>query len=214
MKRKLSTKIISFVLALVMCITTFASVALAAENGKDKYISDVYIAYGSTEEEAKKWLTDNGWEPVGSDLNAGNTSKAFGYTNVASVMGIKRTNDPNKAVTDMAVMNMMGGYSFDDYKTILEEKKTDIDEFIRTFIPVLEEYRANFNGEGSEGGKKRAQYAHDLLNKLYDGGNGDKYAVHDTGLPLGDLFLSKTKAEYTDEEYEHVRRAGARAVHR
>ena len=201
MKRKLSTKIISFVLALVMCITTFASVALAAENGKDKYISDVYIAYGSTEEEAKKWLTDNGWEPVGSDLNAGNTSKAFGYTNVASVMGIKRTNDPNKAVTDMAVMNMMGGYSFDDYKTILEEKKTDIDEFIRTFIPVLEEYRANFNGEGSEGGKKRAQYAHDLLNKLYDGGNGDKYAVHDTGLPLGDLFLSKTKAEYTDEEY-------------
>ena len=44
MKRKLSTKIISFVLALVMCITTFASVALAAENGKDKYISDVYIA--------------------------------------------------------------------------------------------------------------------------------------------------------------------------
>ena len=201
MKRKLSTKIISVVLAFVMCITTPASAVYAAENSKDKYISDVYIAYGSSEEEAKKWLTDNGWEPVGSDLNKGNTSKASGYKDVASVMGIKRTNDPNKAVTDMAVMNMMGGYSFDDYKTILEEKKTDINEFIRTFIPVLEEYRANFNGEGSEGGKKRAQYAHDLLNKLYDGGNGDEYAVNDTGLPLGDLFLSKTKAEYTDEEY-------------
>ena len=201
MKRKLSTKIISFMLVLAMCISTPASVVQAAENSKDKYISEVYIAYGSSEEEAKKWLTDNGWEPVGSDLNKGNTSKASGYKDVASVMGIKRTNDPNKAVTDMAVMNMMGGYSFDDYKTILEEKKTDINEFIRTFIPVLEEYRANFNGEGSEGGKKRAQYAHDLLNKLYDGGNGDEYAVNDTGLPLGDLFLSKTKAEYTDEEY-------------
>ena len=188
-------------LVLAMCISTPASVVQAAENSKDKYISEVYIAYGSSEEEAKKWLTDNGWEPVGSDLNKGNTSKASGYKDVASVMGIKRTNDPNKAVTDMAVMNMMGGYSFDDYKTILEEKKTDINEFIRTFIPVLEEYRANFNGEGSEGGKKRAQYAHDLLNKLYDGGNGDEYAVNDTGLPLGDLFLSKTKAEYTDEEY-------------
>ena len=201
MKRKLSTKIISFMLVLAMCISTPASVVQAAENSKDKYISEVYIAYGSSEEEAKKWLTDNGWEPVGSDLNKGNTSKASGYKDVASVMGIKRTNDPNKAVTDMAVMNMMGGYSFDDYKTILEEKKTDINEFIRTFIPVLEEYRANFNGEGSEGGQKRAQYAHDLLNKLYDGGNGDEYAVNDTGLPLGDLFLSKTKAEYTDEEY-------------
>jgi hypothetical protein len=201
MKRKLSTKIISVVLAFVTCLTTPASAVYAAENSKGKYISDVYIAYGSSEEEAKKWLTDNGWEPVGSDLNKGNTSKASGYKDVASVMGIKRTNDPNKAVTDMAVMNMMGGYSFDDYKTILEEKKTDINEFIRTFIPVLEEYRANFNGEGSEGGQKRAQYAHDLLNKLYDGGNGDEYAVNDTGLPLGDLFLNKTKAEYTDEEY-------------
>ncbi len=201
MNRKLSAKIISFILVFAMCITTPASVAYAADNGKDKYISDVYIAYGNSEAEAKKWLTDNGWEPVGSDLNKGNTSKASGYKDVASVMGIKRTNDPTKAVTDMAVMNMTGGYSFDDYKTILEEKKTDINEFIRTFIPVLEEYRANFNGEGSEGGKKRAQYAHDLLNKLYDGGNGDEYAVNDTGLPLGDLFLNKTKAEYTDEEY-------------
>ena len=188
-------------LVLAMCISTPASVVQAAEDNKGKYISEVYIAYGSSEEEAKKWLTDNGWEPVGSDLNKGNTSKASGYNDVASVMGIKRTNDPNKAVTDMAVMNMMGGYSFDDYKTILEEKKTDINEFIRTFIPVLEEYRANFNGEGSEGGQKRAQYAHDLLNKLYDGGHGDEYAVNDTGLPLGDLFLNKTKAEYTDEEY-------------
>ena len=201
MKRKLSTKIISFMLVLAMCISTPASVVQAAEDNNGKYISDVYIAYGSSEDEAKKWLTDNGWEPVGSDLNKGNTSKASGYKDVASVMGIKRTNDPNKAVTDMAIMNMMGGYSFDDYKTILEEKKTDINEFIRTFIPVLEEYRSNFNGEGSEGGKKRAQYAHDLLNKLYDGGHGDEYAVNDTGLPLGDLFLNKTKAEYTDEEY-------------
>ncbi len=201
MKRKLSTKIISFMLVLAMCISTPASVVQAAEDNNGKYISDVYIAYGSSEEEAKKWLTDNGWEPVGSDLNKGNTSKASGYKNVASVMGIKRTNDPKKAVTDMAVMNMMGGYSFDDYKTLLNEKKADIDEFIRTFIPVLEEYRANYNGEGSEGGQKRAQYAHDLLNKLYDGGNGDEYALNDTGLPLGDLFLNKTKAEYTDEEY-------------
>ena len=91
MKRKLLTKIISVVLAFVICITSSASAVYAAENSKDKYISDVYIAYGSSEEEAKKWLTDNGWEPVGSDLNKGNTSKASGYKDVASVMGIKRT---------------------------------------------------------------------------------------------------------------------------
>lgn len=59
-------------------------------------------------------------------------------------------------------MNMKGGYSYPDYKTLLEEKKTDINEFINSFIPVLKEYRANYNGEGSAAGKKRAELVRDI----------------------------------------------------
>lgn len=69
----------------------------------------------------------------------------------------------------MATMNMKGGYSFDDYENLVKQKKTDIDEFINTFVPALEEYRKNYKGQGSKGGKKRAQIAHDILNKFYDG---------------------------------------------
>ncbi len=201
MKRRLSTKLLSFLLVLVLGLTTPVAVsAQAAEDSKGKYISDVFIAYGKSADEAKSWLKNNGWEPVGKDLNDGNTSKAPGFKNAAAVMGIKRTNDPNKAITDMATMNMKGGYSFDDYESLVNEKKADIKEFIRTFTPVLEEYRANYNNKGSQAGKKRAQYAHDLLNKFYDG-NDDEYALNDTGLSLGDLFLNKVTTEYNDSDY-------------
>ena len=104
----------------------------------------------------------------------------------------------------MAVMNMKGGYSFDDYESLVAQKKTDITEFINTFIPALNEYRDNYNGKGSKGGKKRAQMAHDLLNKFFDGDPNGEYAVNDTGKPLGDLLLNKTKTEIGDEAYNKL----------
>ena len=110
-------------------------------------------------------------------------------------MGIKRTNDPNDAVTDMAVMNMNGGYSFKDYDAIVQEKQAEINEFVDSFIPVLREYRDNYNGRGSAAGKARADLAHELLNKFYDGEVDGAFAVNDTGKALGDLLLHETSRE-------------------
>ncbi len=117
-------------------------------------------------------------------------------------MGIKRTSDPNDAVTDMAVMNMSGGYSFEDYKFLVNEKKAEINEFMDSFMPVLSEYRDNYNGKGSAAGKARAQLAHDLLNRFYDGEIDGEYAVNDTGKPLGDLLLNKSRREYGEDNYD------------
>ena len=204
MKKRFSTKLISFFLVLILVLTTPAPViAQAAEDSKGKYVKDVFIAYGYSEQEAINWLKENDWEPVkDGNLNSGKTSKAKGFKEAVAYMGIKRTNDPEEAITDMATMHMLGdGYSFDDYEGLVAQKKKDIDEFIYTFKPALEEYRANFNGEGSEGGRKRAQYAHDLLNKFIDGDPEDEYARNDTGKPLGDLLLNPTKTELGDEAY-------------
>ena len=211
MKRTIPMKLLSLLLVLVMTVSVFTVSATAAEV-EEKYLKDVFIAYGETKEEAEKWLRDNGWEPF-ADLNEGKSSKATGIHNAVAVMGIKRTSDPTEAITDMAVMNMgtndnrgysfddYEGYSFDDYESLVKQKKTDIDEFINTFVPALNEYRDNYNGKGSEGGKKRAQMAHDILNKFYDGDPNGDYAVNDTGKPLGDLLLAKTKTEIGDEAY-------------
>ena len=204
MKRSISMKLLSCLLVLaLMLMTTAVAVSAEAETNSEKYVKDVFIAYGEDKAKAEQWLKDNGWEPM-ADLNEGKSSKAAGIKNAAAVLGIKRTNDPKEAITDMAVMNMKGGYSFDDYESLVAQKKTDIDEFIKTFIPALEEYRDNYNGKGSEGGKKRAQMAHDLLNKFFDGDPNGDFAVNDTGKPLGDLLLNKTKTEIGDEAYNKL----------
>ncbi|WP_407386038.1 hypothetical protein [Ruminococcus sp.] len=199
MKRSIPIRLLSCLLTAVMMFTSFA-VAARAEGNSGKYLKDVFIAYGEKRSDADNWLTDNGWEIIG-DLNDGKTSNAPGFHNAVAVMGIKRTDDVTEAITDMATMNMSGGYSFDDYESLVKQKRADITEFINTFVPVLNEYRDNYNGKGSESGKKRAQMAHDILNKFYDGDPEGEYAVNDTGKPLGDLFLNKTKTELGDDAY-------------
>ena len=67
-----------------------------------------------------------------------------------------------------------------------------------SFTPVLEEYRDNHNGKGSAAGKARADLAHELLNKFYDGEVEGEYAVNDTGKAMGDLLLQKTSRELGD----------------
>ncbi|MCR4644365.1 MAG: hypothetical protein K5695_03015 [Oscillospiraceae bacterium] len=88
------------------------------------------------------------------------------------------------------------------FQALIEEKKADIDEFVDCFMPVTREYRDNYNGKGSEAGKARAQLTHEMLNKLYDGEIDGKYAVNDTGMLLGDLFLTTTRQELGEDKYE------------
>ena len=205
MKTNWFRKVLSFVLASVMAASLAAGAApvvrVYAEEGSEsvdgsgggKYIKEVYMAYGENEEKAAKWLTDHGWEPVKGDFNAGKASKFD--DSMAVVMGIHRTDDKYNAITDMAVMNMKGGYSFPEYEKLLEEKKADINEFVNAFLPVLEEYRINYNKKESDSGKKRAELAYEMLNKFVDGGESEPYAKNDTGEHLGDLFLEPIRQE-------------------
>ncbi len=203
MKTRWITKMLSLVLAgaMTVCLTTAGTSvrAYAEETEGGKYVSDVFIAYGKNEDKAAKWLTENGWEPVEGDFNAGKASffddNKLQDQNVAAVMGIKRTDDKNNAITDMAVMNMKGGYSIPEYEKLLEEKKAEINEFINNYMVVIEEYRANLNKNSRAFGRKRADLAYKMLNKFYDGDPEDPVAVHDTGMKLGDLFKQQTMQE-------------------
>ena len=197
---KKGSKILAMVMAVTMTVTGigFSSInakAASEEAGKGKYVSDVYFAYGRTEEEAVDWLTKNGWEPIkgSNDFNAGKAS--FYDKDMAIAMGVRRTDRAEEAITDMAVVNMKGGYSLPDYENLLKQKKAQIDEFVNGFIPVLKEYRANYNGDGSSYGKKCAELAHDMLNQFYDGGESEDFPKNDTGLELGDLLLKETRQE-------------------
>ncbi len=199
MIHKWFVRVLSVILAGAIVFNIAAVRAFADEDAPGQYVKDVFIAYGKTEQEAAEWLTENGWEPVEGDFNAGKASywdnSAGHRDNVAAVMGIKRTDKKEKAITDMAVMNMTGGYSIPDYTAMLDQKKAEINEFVNGFMPAINEFRDNFNDKGSTYGKKRAEMAFAILNTFYDGDPAGDYAVNDTGLRLGDLFIQKTRQE-------------------
>ena len=191
-------KLMSLLLTLTLLLGCMNGLAYAGgTENTGKYVQDVFIAYGKTEDEAKAWLEANGWEPVKGDFNAGKNSTWDDP--VAAVMGIRRTNDAQDAVTDMAVMNMTGGYDFPAYEKLIEKKQGQIDEFLDSFMPTIQEYRDNYNGKGGALGKTRADLVYDILNKFFDGEPGDPYAKNDTGMKLGDLFLGTTRREKVAE---------------
>ena len=97
-------------------VITQPDTARAAESGK--YISEVRIGQGETEDEAKKELEEGGYtilkDDAGeyADLNEDAGSKSIakeGANDKIVYLGYKTTSDPEDAITDLAVMNMNGG---------------------------------------------------------------------------------------------------------
>ncbi len=170
-------------MAAAIAVTTCTS-AMAASS-KATYIKDVVISYGDTEDEAKNWLTENGYEVLDYNLNEG--ADDLISSKRAVYLGYTTTNDAEEAITDMRLMNMQGGYSVQDYQILLEEQKTNIQSFLENFLVAINEYRANYSA-----GQQRAVVAHEMLNLLYD---------DDSQQYLGDLLLNKIKEEYSDEEW-------------
>ena len=169
---------------------------------KPKYVSEVFFANGRTEEEAKSWLISHGYEPLSGNSNVNAGKDSTWDKSMAVVMGIKRTDNKEDAITDMAVMNMTGGYSEPDYQSLITAKQGEIDAFLDTLMPVLEEFRANYNGQGSSFGKMRADTAYMVLNRFIDGEADDPYRKSDTLKPLGELLTKQTRREVGEDAYK------------
>ena len=177
--------------------------ASAADSNEQKYISEVKIGMGETSEQASKELLAEGYTILKddggeyADLNKDAGSKSTlkeGPRQKIVYLGYKTTADASDAITDLAVMNMRGGYSFEDYeKLVNEHMDTQIKPFVDRFIATLTEYRENLKKPQDSANYKRANYYKTLLNKLTDDDTGGK--------PLGDLLVNETKYEMGDEAY-------------
>ena len=199
--------------ALLLCISLLimpVQVAAAPQDeNKTVYISEVKVGMGETSEEASKELLAEGYtilkESDGSyvDVNyeAGTKSGLkSGVTQRIVYIGYKTTTNPKEAITDLAVMNMNGGYSIQDYKTLMANHlEGEIKPFVNRFIAALKEYRENYNKPADSLAHIRADYYRQMLNKLTDDDTGGK--------PLGDLLLNETKYEMGDNKYNALSNA-------
>ena len=165
----------------------------ATEAESPDYVSEVKVFYGDPSAAAAEGYTllcDDANNPVDLNQSAGGGFASKGEK--AVYLGYKTTKNSGEAITDLALMNMRGGYSVQDYEVLMERQlKSQILPFIEGFLAAILEYRENYTSE-YEANQARAQYVHDALNKLVD---------DDTGMPLGDLLLNETKFEMGDEAY-------------
>ena len=203
MKRLLMIFTSALLCMTMLVIGSAPVVASAADNNEKKYISEVKVGMGETSEQASKELLDEGYTILRddggeyADLNKDAGSKSTlkeGPRQKIVYLGYKTTADASDAITDLAVMNMNGGYSFEDYeKMVNEHMDTRIKPFVDRFIATLTEYRENLKKPQDSANYKRANYYKTLLNKLTDDDTGNK--------PLGDLLVNQTKYEMGDGAY-------------
>ncbi len=189
--KRIST--IAFIILLALLMAGLMPARVFADS-LPEYISEVKVFYGDSKNAEKEGFTvlkgDNG-KPA--DLNEGAGGGWGSKGDKAVYLGYKTTTDRKEAVTDLALMNMKGGYDVAEYDALMEtQMKAQIIPFVENFLAAIREYRENVNSP-YDSNSLRVQYIRDVLNKFKDDDCG--------GAGLGDLLLNETKYEMGDEAY-------------
>ncbi len=190
--KKISRVLIAVILAVLMATLMPAQVFADTPD----YISEVKVYQGSFDKAAEEGFTIlNGEDGKPVDLNQGSGSTDTGAKgNKKIYLGYKTTKNRKEAITDLALMNMKGGYDVAEYEKLMEGQMSEqIIPFVDMFLAAINEYRENYNSENSAN-RERARYLHDILNKLTDDDCG--------GAGLGDLLLNETVYEMAKPKYD------------
>ena len=189
--KHISRAVIAVILA--MLVMTVMPAQVFADS-LPEYIGEVkvYIGdYKDAEKEGFKILNGDDGNPV--DLNKGAGGGLGSKGDKAVYLGYKTTTVKSEAITDLALMNMKGGYSVQDYEALMDaQMKSQIIPLTEKLLTAVREYRENYAAD-NQNNRQRADYIHDALNKLTDDDCG--------GAGLGDLLLNETKYEMGDEAY-------------
>ena len=148
---KILKVLISMILVATMCVTMM----MPASAGRvTYYLSDLKMAEASTADEAKKLLTDAGYEILDKNLNPDGSKAVY--------LGYKKSTNVDDAITDVKVMNMKGGFNLSDYDTIFEEAMETYSAEVNSLRIAANEFAENYKA-----GKREALNAYRQLNYYY-----------------------------------------------
>ena len=188
--------VLVILLALVLTVQTPLQ-ALAAEAEGPDYISEVKVFMGGS---AEKDLAAEGYTAVTGadgkivDLNQGAGGGWGSQGDKKVIMGYKTTKLQREAITDLAVMNMEGGYDVQEYDALMKRYMGgQISPFIDKFLTAINEYRENLESD-DDVNRQRAEYIRTALNKFTD----DDCA----GAGLGDLLVNETIYEMAKPRFD------------
>ena len=170
--KKIFKSIIAIILVVSMLLAT-SVVAFAASSIQEEYISDIRLIYADTYEEAKLVLTESkleGYKILNNNLNANSGKKGVW-------LAYKTTTDIDDAITDVAVIQMGGGYSAANYQAMIEQSRGEYEAMGEIYLDAIDYF-----AEAYDEGNFLAEAAYRQLS-FYAG--LDKYKTS----RLGDLFL-------------------------
>ena len=171
---KFSTKLISMILALLMVFSALPIVTFAA--AEKTYIKEIRISTAADEATAKQWLTEKGYQVLDVNLNQKSNGDAV-------YMGYITTTNPDEAITDMAVMQMDGGYNEGNYQEMIKQSYEEYLEFGENYLIAID----HFN-KGIDAGHYLSELAHRQLNFYNVVTEGIDEIPDFEGERLGDIF--------------------------
>ena len=189
--KRLSITFTAVLLAILFAVQVSVQVVGAASS--TEYISEVKVFMAKEEKDAKSALQNEGYNLLDCNLNQDAEGGLGSKGKKATYLGYKTTSNPKEAFTDLAVMNMKGGYSTEDYDSLMDQYlNSEILPMVESFMAAINEYRENYNSDNSAN-QTRASFIHDML---------DKFTDDDTGKSMGSLLLNETKYEMGDDAYD------------
>ena len=162
---------LAVVLSLVLLFSEQFRILISAENNgtSAKYVSEVRIYQGSTEEKARDACRADGFIPVEGNLNEGTDYDAV-------VMGYVTTENPDEAITDIRMMQMTSGFSTVNYTDLVARQYPGLDSMIDEQYATIREFREK------------------IANGNYNAGTALKYLnlfkIPEINMKLGDYFIS------------------------
>lgn len=178
MKRTFKS-LISFLLVLSLVIGMSVT-AFAASDVEEEYISELRLVYADSYQEAQERLSETalqGYKILNHGLN-GNSGVVNTLLGTSGVwLAYKTTTDIDEAITDIAIMQMGGGYSVGNYQQMIEQTREEYNAMGAIYLDAIDYF-----AEAYEAGNFLADAAYRQLN-FYSG--MDKYEED----RLGDLFV-------------------------
>ncbi|MBQ2377038.1 MAG: hypothetical protein II297_01410 [Clostridia bacterium] len=177
--KKTCKNLIAILLVLSMLLGMSVT-AFAASGVEEEYISELRLIYVDSYEEAQEILSETaleGYKIFNHSLNgnSGLVNTMLGTTGVW--LAYKTTTDIDEAITDVAIMQMGGGYTVGNYQQMIDQSRKEYEAMGAIYVDAID-----YLAEAYEAGDFLADAAYRQLN-FYNG--VDNYADD----KLGDLFI-------------------------
>ena len=182
---KLTTRILALILSLCLLLT---GTLVASAKEDELYLADLRIVYAKTYEEALSILQNTEFKEyslLNYNLNATAAKVDLGFVTLGEGNGVylayKTTTNVDEAITDVAIMQMNGGYREGNYQEMVANSRKQYEQVGTTYLTAI-----NYMIEAYYAGDFLATCAYRQLEFYYD---------NDSKMTLGAFFETQPGAD-------------------